>query len=138
MRVYSPTEMVALLPATPKAECAAIEKLTPLHQQFGGDAARLRKLTEQGFLRTAALNVDGQESMIVWYRLLGSHLIVEMVASLKPVGLETMVNGFELIAKTLNCDYVEGMTSSKGLAEFYLAKGYTLNGVHFAGKVPQQ
>jgi hypothetical protein len=134
MRMLDATQMISLLPASSAAEEEAMRKLVPLHQQFRGDATRLRRLTEQGFLRTAEVRIEGKLAFLVWYRLLGSHYIVEMVASIEPCGLEAMVAAFERLATEQGCKFVEGMTSNKALAEFYLAKGYELTGVHFRGR----
>lgn len=125
-------EMLALYPADSDTMNSAINKMLPIHSHYNGDPNRLRQLTESGELSAVTVTDSGEPAYVLWYKKLGDRCYIEMVCSLKSLGFDKMVAGFVLLAKSIGCKSVEGVTCSKALAEYYLkATGFEPIGVHF-------
>lgn len=121
------SEMLALIPADTRITAKALLMIDATYD--------LTKLTCDGIFQTAQVDYQGKPAFHVWFRKLQDHLIIEMVVGMSKAGLECMIQGFGMIARQLGCKWVDGMTRSKGLADFYLSQGFEPVGVFFRGKV---
>lgn len=119
--------MRALIPADSDNMSLAIATLRP-----GYD---LQSLADSGVFQTAQINDGDEPCYVIWFRTVQDHLIVEMVAGLKVTGLKKMLDGFDVLANSLKCNFVEGFTKSVGLADFYLANGFEATGLHVRRKI---
>lgn len=121
------SKLRALMPAESDKMALAIATIRP-----GYD---LEKLAQSGIFQTAQINDGDTPCYVIWFRTVQDHLIVEMVAGLKITGLKKMLEGFDILARSLKCAFVEGFTKSPGLADFYLANGFEATGLHVRRKI---
>jgi hypothetical protein len=134
MRFLELDSMLLLLPADKSAEQKALDRLNPLFSAHGGDAQRLPRLVQSGFLRSAQISSEGKPVAVVWYRVEDSRLIVDTVCAIAKgrtlkQAWEIIWRGVESIAKGFGCSCVEGITARAALAKVYAAHGFEARGV---------
>lgn len=119
MRFLAIDEMVCMLPADAKALDAAGSKLSSIFERVKGDASRLTKLTEQGILKTASVNVRGKSVAVFWYRTELERLIVDTLVSVDKDAdtLPAATEAMRQVAVANGCKHLEGTTARAGLAQ---------------------
>lgn len=97
-------------------------------------SARLKELTDYGHLETAQINLAGIPSAVFWFRVEHDKLVIDTLQALSAgrtaeQSYEAFYGAISQVASNRGCEFIEGVTARKALAEVYQSNGFVPVGV---------
>lgn len=130
MRPLKQSEYAVLFPATETAEQIALHRVHCILQRFNNENNRLERLTSEGKLLTAQIDLDGQASAVFWYSINGPTFFVDtLVAIADGRNMPEFAERIERIARSMNCKVIECMTARNGMIDTLCKKDFYAAGV---------
>jgi hypothetical protein len=131
MKVLSPEQMLSLMPLSPAQLQVGEMLMAKVMPEFDNAEANLHYQVQEGFLKTAGIQMKRELHYCVFYHVAPGHVLyVNGIQRMnKSAAMETAIAGLELLAKSAGCKCIAGTARRAGFVRELMRNGYLSFGV---------